>query len=75
MTQTQLRIHTNGKPIKKTYAMLTEHPELKTEMAHMHIEIGNVEVQVEFDNWQEMIDFCNEHNFEYKDRRPTEWVE
>jgi len=69
MSITSINIDTKGQPIKLGYSMLATHSKLKTEMANMNLEIGGTTVAIRFETSEEMIEFCNTHNFEYKDNR------
>lgn len=65
-----VNLYTNGTPIKTIYSAIREHPELGVEMAYLELKVGNASVNISFETWDEMIDFCDQHNFEYKDKRP-----
>jgi hypothetical protein len=58
-----------GQIPKVDFSTLRVHPELKCEMANMNIRVGNFEVKLDFDCWEDMISFCEKHNFPYKDKR------
>ena len=62
-------VRTNGRPIEVTYAMLMRHPDLGSEMSTLDLRIGQDEVSIKFESWDEMIAFCEKHNFEYSDER------
>lgn len=66
---TSLRVHTKGKVIHSDYGNLHRHPRNYCEMANIQLIIGDVKVEVCFKSWQEMIGFCEQHNFPYVDDR------
>lgn len=60
---------TNGKGVKARHNYISNHSELDVVMAYVHLEIGNLEVSIAFETDKEMIEFCEEHNFPYVDKR------
>lgn len=66
---TALRVYTKGKGVYSNYGNLHSHPRNYCEMANFQLIIGDVTVEIRFDSWQEMITFCDQHNFTYKDDR------
>lgn len=66
---TALRVYTKGARIYSNYGHLHRHPRNYYEMANFQLKIGDVTVEINFESWQEMIDFCEQHNFLYKDGR------
>ncbi len=68
-------IPTEGKKIITDYSRLSLHDTLHIEMANMSLLVGSMKVSLDFDTWDEMIAFCEEHNFPYNDKRQHEWDE
>lgn len=64
-----INIQTKGSPIRATYSKLRTHSEIGCEMANLHLKMGDMEVNIIFDTWDEMIAFCEAHNFPYDDER------
>ena len=64
-----IRVKTNGNSVKQSYSYLSIHPTLKLEMAYLTLKIDDVGIRIEFETWEEMIEFCKAHNFKYKDER------
>lgn len=64
-----LVVSTNGRPVQATYSKLRRHPNLGVEMASLDLRIGNMEVCIRFESWDEMVQFCEKHNFSYEDER------
>jgi hypothetical protein len=62
-------ISTNGDGVSQRYSRISTHPSLKIQMGDLHLLIGDIEVQIKFDTAAEMIQFCEQHNFTYKDDR------
>lgn len=62
-------VYTNGNGVFSDYAMLHYHNLLDKQIASFHLKIGNDQVIIKFDSWQEMISFCEQHNFSYSDDR------
>ncbi len=62
-------IPTEGKEITTTYSRLSKHDKLNIEMANFHLQIGDMQVCIDFKGWDEMIKFCADHNFTYEDKR------
>jgi len=69
MGYNKILLETDGKQIKTTYSVIKIHPELKCDMANLNLEIGDFELHISFDSADEMIQFCEQHNFEYNDKR------
>lgn len=66
---TALRVHTKGRAIYSNYGNLHRHPRNYSEMANFELKIGDVGIEICFESWQEMIAFCDKHNFSYEDQR------
>lgn len=64
-----IRLDTKGRGVNAVYSKLRRHPNLGMEMANIEFEIGDAEVNIRFETWEEMINFCKRHNFSYKDER------
>jgi hypothetical protein len=71
MSDISINLNTNGNPIMQSYSTLHEHPNLGSEVAALWLECGKNTIRISFQNWQEMIDFCEKHNFSYEDNRPA----
>lgn len=71
MSEVRINVSTNGKPIIADHACLRFHSDLPNcEMAYLHLSIGTAtRLIIDFDSHDEMIAFCEKHNFEYEDRR------
>lgn len=75
MSNIDVLIDTEGNSIEQGYSTLRAHPELGCEMANLYLKCGKNTIRLRFDTWQEMIDFCEKHNFSYKDERPMKPAE
>ncbi len=69
MTCTFISIDTDGKAITSAFGNLHRHPRNYCEMANIDLKVGDARIGIRFKTWQEMISFCDEHNFTYKDDR------
>jgi hypothetical protein len=72
----EITLNTEGQPISTEYSRIWRHSELDFEMALLCLRIGGAQLNIHFNTHQEMIDFCNSHNFAYRDdRNPLPLIE
>jgi GH35 family endo-1,4-beta-xylanase len=64
-------IFTNGDSIRKEYARVRPHPEINDDIAVMELVSGGMEINFHFETGEEMIEFCEKHNFSYEDLRES----
>ncbi|CAA0081223.1 Uncharacterised protein [Zhongshania aliphaticivorans] len=62
---------TNGEKIEVRYSRISTHPnpEIKGPVAYLDLDIGDLSLSIAFSTAQEMIEFCEAHNFPYEDDR------
>lgn len=66
---TRIDLSTHGKPIRQGRSVVRRHPTLAVDVAYLHFSIGDVQLDFDFETGDEMIAFCEKHNFSYTDQR------
>ncbi|MGH1438606.1 MAG: hypothetical protein ACRBBR_00735 [Cellvibrionaceae bacterium] len=70
----QVSFFTDGKGVvcPEGASMVSSYPDIDGErriVAAVHLRIGSSSVDIHFNDEHEMIEFCEKHNFEYRDDR------